>query len=685
MNLTNLRKSPALIPLGGGLLGLALRMILYRIGFDGKGILSAGHPLHLACLVLVISMTVYLVFLARKSESPGKESSFLPALFGFPAAGLMLYQAVILRQDMYGVLAPVRLGLTALAAIAMAVCSIPGLKRKTLAAVCHSLVCGAFALDMLSRYQTWSGNPQLPDYVFHILAGVALSLAAYQTLALYTGLGKPRLQRFYCLWALLLCPLCLAGPEPRIFYLSGGLWAAGCLLTQAPPETKEARDEEPAMLLPDYIMTCINALEQQGFQAWAVGGCVRDTILGLTPQDYDLCTDALPEQTEAAFAGYPLVLNGKKHGTVAVILDHNMVEITTFRTEGEYLDNRHPEWVEFVPDINEDLARRDFTVNAMAYSPSRGFADPYGGREDLKNHILRAVGDPEQRFREDSLRILRGARFAVKYRLEPEEATEKAMAELAPLMDNLARERVWAELCKLFLLAREQDLRRFAPVITQVIPELAPQLGYDQTNHHHIHDLYTHTALVTAAMPRKPHLRWAALLHDLGKPATRTLDDRGEAHYHGHAQVSTELAREVLLRLKAPTALREQVELLIEKHMVWFPLDKKVIRRWISKLGFDTFRDLITLQRADCLGTGTATDRELNHFAQIDTFIREIEEENACLTLKDLALDGHDLMAMGFRGKEIGEKLNWMLNKVLEEELPNEKAALTAALQEELS
>ena len=437
------------------------------------------------------------------------------------------------------------------------------------------------------------------------------------------------------------------------------------------------------MFLPDYILYCIDALEQAGYQAWAVGGCVRDTILGLTPNDYDLCTNATPEQTEAVFSSHSLILNGKKHGTVSVILDKQVVEITTFRTEGDYQDNRHPEWVEFVPNIEQDLARRDFTVNAMAYSPKRGFADPFGGREDLKNHILRAVGDPELRFREDSLRILRGARFAVKYDLAPDAATEEAMAKLAPLMDNLARERVWDELCKLILLADAEDLLRFSPVITQVIPELAPQLDYDQTNHHHIHDLYTHTALVTAAMPRQLSLRWAALLHDIGKPATRTEDEKGEAHYHGHAQVSAKMTEAALLRLKAPTALREQATLLIDKHMVWFPVEKKVIRRWVSRLGFETFTDLITLQRADCLATGTAGSEELAHFDRISQLIRQIEVENSCLTLKDLALNGHDLMALGYRGKAIGETLNVLLNRVLEEEIPNEKAALTAALQEE--
>ena len=439
------------------------------------------------------------------------------------------------------------------------------------------------------------------------------------------------------------------------------------------------------MYLPDYVHLCIRTLEEAGYQAWAVGGCVRDAVLGLTPSDYDLCTDALPEQTEAVFSDYPLILNGKKHGTVAVILDHEVVEITTFRTEGDYKDNRHPEWVKFVPDIKEDLARRDFTVNAMAYSPTRGFADPFGGREDLENRILRAVGDPYLRFTEDALRVLRGVRFAVKYRLTPDPQTRNAMAVLAPRMMTLAQERIFSELCKLLPLVSAEDLLRFGPVLAQVLPELTAQLGYDQNNHHHIHDLFTHTALTTAGVSPRLHLRWAALLHDTGKPATRTLDEQGEAHYHGHAEESVRLARRCLERLKAPTQLREQVELLISKHMVWLPEERKVVRRWISKLGFEIFSDLIALQRADCMATGTAGEAEIAHFDRIEAFIREVEEEKACLSLKNLAVNGHDLMALGYQGKAIGEKLNRLLNKVLEEEIPNEKAALLAALQEELS
>ena len=203
------------------------------------------------------------------------------------------------------------------------------------------------------------------------------------------------------------------------------------------------------MYLPEYVLNLIQQLESRGHQAWAVGGCVRDSILGILPADYDLCTSALPEQPQAVFAGQKLVLAGLKHGTVGVITDDGVVEITTFRTEGDYSAQRHPGWARFVPTIEEDLSRGDFTVNAMAYSPTRGYADPFGGREDLKNKLLRAVGEPRQRFREDSLRILRGSRFAVRYSLDVEKNTLEAMGTEAHLMDNLARERVFEELSKL--------------------------------------------------------------------------------------------------------------------------------------------------------------------------------------------------------------------------------------------
>lgn len=435
------------------------------------------------------------------------------------------------------------------------------------------------------------------------------------------------------------------------------------------------------MVIPESVQLCLNRLENAGFEAYIVGGCVRDALLGLTPQDYDMCTSALPEQTEAVFSDFPLVLAGKKHGTVGVVIDGSVVEITTYRTEGGYTDNRHPEWVKFVPTIEEDLSRRDFTVNSMAYSPSRGLADPFGGRADLEAKILRAVGDPQTRFREDSLRILRGVRFAVKYALTPEDATMDAMVELRNLMDNLARERVFDELCKLLLLVDIEDLLRFAPILAAVIPELEPMIGFDQRSPHHAYDLYKHTAGVTGGVPRELTLRWAALLHDTGKITTFTLDENGRGHFYGHAKFSAEIADRVLRRLKAPTKLREDAVRLIELHMHRFEEDKKVLRRWLSRLGSATMGDLLKLQEADLGSKGTGKVREMDQFSRLRQLIAEIEAENACLHIKDLAVNGNDLMALGLSGREIGTALNRLLELVLDEQLPNEKQALLAAVR----
>ena len=436
------------------------------------------------------------------------------------------------------------------------------------------------------------------------------------------------------------------------------------------------------MFLPDSVKNCIDALESAGFAAYAVGGCVRDACLGLIPYDYDLCTSALPEQTEAVFSDRKLVLAGKKHGTVGVVTAFGVVEITTFRREGNYPDNRHPEWVEFVPDIREDLARRDFTVNAMAYSPTRGFADPFGGREDLKNRVLRAVGDPAERFREDSLRILRGIRFAARYGLRVEEGTMAAMVSEAPLMDNLARERVFEELCKLLLLARVEDLLRFAPLLGAAIPELKPLIGFDQRSPHHAYDLYTHVAHVVAGVPRELPLRWAALLHDIGKIPTFTLDDTGRGHFYGHAPRGAEMADDVLRRLKAPTALREQAVTLIGRHMTRLQPDRKLLRRQLGKLGWETVEQLLALQEADMGSKGTGKPEEMAQFSQLRSLLEEIRAENACLALKDLAVNGHDLMQLGLTGKAIGQTLNALLEQVIDEALPNEKDALLAFCRE---
>ena len=430
------------------------------------------------------------------------------------------------------------------------------------------------------------------------------------------------------------------------------------------------------MKLPSYVLECLNALEAAGYPAYVVGGCVRDACLGLQPHDYDICTAAVPQQTEAVFAGKKLVLAGEKHGTVGVVTAGGVVEITTFRTEGAYRDNRHPDWVKFVDSVESDLARRDYTVNAMAYSPTRGFADPFGGRVDLESKVLRAVGDPVTRFQEDSLRILRGVRFAVKYGLSVDPATEDAMASQAQLMDNLAEERVFGELCKLLPLVSAEDLCRFAPILGAVIPELQPMIGFNQHSPHHAYALFTHTAHVTAGVSADLTLRWAALLHDTGKVATFTRDATGRGHFYGHAQKSAEIADGVFRRLKAPTALREQAVLLIGQHMALLTPDKKLLRRRISRLGWDTLDKLLLLQEADMGGKGTGEGEEPDVFPKIRAALAEIRAENACLTVKDLAVNGNDLLALGYQGKAIGETLNALLEGVLDETLPNERQAL---------
>lgn len=437
------------------------------------------------------------------------------------------------------------------------------------------------------------------------------------------------------------------------------------------------------MYLPDSILTCIQMLEQAGFAAYVVGGCVRDACLGRIPQDYDMCTSALPEQTEEVFQDYRLVLAGKKHGTIGVVTEDGVVEITTFRTEGEYRDNRHPDWVAFVPEVEQDLARRDFTVNAMAWSPTRGYADPFGGREDLKWGILRAVGDSEKRFREDSLRILRGVRFAVRFGLTVDSETERAMYSQAYLMENLARERVFDELCKLIPGMQLEDLLRFAKILAAVIPELEPMIGFDQRSPHHAYDLYTHVAHVVSAVPKDLTIRWAALLHDIGKVPTFTQDETGRGHFYGHAPKGAQMAEEVLRRLKAPTALRQQVVLLIEKHMLRLTPDKKMLRRQIGRLGWNTVEQLLALQKADMGRKGTGKPEEMEIFEQIREILEEIRTEDSCLSLKDLAVKGNDLMALGFAGKAIGQTLNALLEQVLDETLPNEKQTLLAWAERE--
>ena len=431
------------------------------------------------------------------------------------------------------------------------------------------------------------------------------------------------------------------------------------------------------MYIPNSVLELINTLEEAGFETWVVGGCVRDHLMGNVPHDYDCCTAAEPEQMQALFADRQLVLAGLKHGTVGVVTEDGVVEITTFRTEGGYLDSRHPDWVKFVRDVKEDLARRDFTVNAMAYSPRRGLCDPFGGQADLKNGLLRAVGDPVLRFREDALRILRGLRFAARFGFEIEEATRTAMHTEIAGLDTLARERVLTELEGFLLAATARDILDGAELLFRVIPELAPQLGFDQKNPHHEHDIFTHTAMVVERAPKEPILRMAALLHDLGKPATFSLDEKGVGHFYGHAGLGAKMAEDILRRLKCSNALRDEVTWLIAHHMDRFPCEEKSARRCLSKHGLPRMERLTRLQMADF--GGKVDDGDLDEWLRL---LREVDAREGALTLKTLAVKGQDLIGLGIApGKQVGELLNRLLSMVLAGELPNQREALLEYLR----
>lgn len=427
--------------------------------------------------------------------------------------------------------------------------------------------------------------------------------------------------------------------------------------------------------MPPYAAGLLSALEEAGFRAWAVGGCVRDSLLGLTPHDWDICTTALPADTARIFSGFQLVRAGEKHGTIAVCTQGRVVEITTLRSEGGYSDGRRPDWVKFVPDLRADLARRDFTINAMAWNPKDGLQDPFCGQADLKNGILRTVGEPEARFREDGLRLLRGLRFAARFSLSVEPETKSAMLRCAPMLGSIAAERIFAELTGALPFLTAPLLEEFSPLICAVIPELAPTVGFRQNNPHHSLDVYRHIAHVVQAAPPDVTLRLAALLHDVGKPQCYTQDENGVGHFKGHNQAGAEMAEEILTRLRCPHSMKNRVVELVLWHGTCRRTTEKGVRRLLRKLGPELVRQLLALDRADCHGKPTDDNQEV--FDEFEAMLDRVLSENACFSLKDLAVSGKDLLALGAKpAPAVGRVLSALLEQVSEGDLPNRREAL---------
>ena len=423
----------------------------------------------------------------------------------------------------------------------------------------------------------------------------------------------------------------------------------------------------------------LTRLEQAGYQAFAVGGCVRDTLLGRTPGDWDITTSALPEQVMALFDAVP---TGIAHGTVTVRLEGRGFEVTTFRGDGPYLDGRHPSGVVFTRHLEEDLARRDFTVNAMAMDLRGRITDPFGGREDLQRRLLRCVGDPERRLQEDALRILRALRFAAVLGFSVEPETAAALVHQAHRLDLIAPERVSHELQRLLTGAYVGPvLRQFAPVLAAVLPEIRPLMGFEQHSPHHRYDVWEHTVRSVETIAPQPVLRWTMLLHDVAKPQCFTLDEQGKGHFYGHDAQGAAMAEEILRRLRLPRRDTERIVLLIREHMRQIAPTEKSVGRALHRLGPEALEQLLAVQRADRLATG-AGDTEL--LDQLQELLENLLAEERCFTLRQLAVNGRDLMALGLAGPAVGRMLQQLLAQVLDGTLPNDHAALLDAAQRSL-
>jgi tRNA nucleotidyltransferase (CCA-adding enzyme) len=432
------------------------------------------------------------------------------------------------------------------------------------------------------------------------------------------------------------------------------------------------------MNFPTAVQRVLTQLTAAGHEAYAVGGCVRDLLLGRVPDDWDITTSARPEETMALFPGR-CIPTGLQHGTVTVRQDGASLEVTTFRTDGPYADGRHPRSVTFTRSLEEDLARRDFTVNAMAMDASGALRDPWGGRADLAAGRIRCVGDPARRLSEDALRILRALRFAAVLGFTVEEGTARALRASRSRLDHIAAERLRVELTKLLCGPRAAEvLRAFPEVVGAVLPEVLPMVGFDQRNPHHCYDVWEHTLHALAAAAPDPVLRWTILFHDIGKPNTFTVDVRGTGHFYGHGEASTALASAAMRRLKFDNDSRRRIELLVAWHDRNIPRTRRGIRRALHALGEEALGQLLAVKRADNLAQAPASRNIQTELDKAEAILGELLAERACFSLGQMAVDGRDMMALGLRGPAIGQMLRALLEQVLEEELPNERTALLA-------
>ncbi|MCL2107723.1 MAG: HD domain-containing protein [Oscillospiraceae bacterium] len=433
------------------------------------------------------------------------------------------------------------------------------------------------------------------------------------------------------------------------------------------------------MQFPENVNQIITTLETAGFEAYAVGGCVRDMLAGAEPPDYDIATSAVPDEIKQVFSDCKTIDIGAKHGTIALITDTSKIEITTFRTDGDYSDSRRPDSVTFTRDLKSDLARRDFTVNAMAYSDKTGLIDLFGGESDLGRGILRCVGEPEKRFTEDALRIMRGLRFMAERGFSCEPKTGTALLKLKDRLNLIAPERIRAEFDRM-LMGRytESIILQYYDVLGVFVPEILACVNFNQRNNYHIYDVLTHTAKTIAAIPPLPENRLpriAMFFHDIAKPECyRLVNNSGS--FKGHAERSAEIARRVMRRLRYDNAAIDRVKLLVKHHDEEFSSDDVSVKKLLCKFGLETIEQLCTVKKADDSAKADFVKTQRQSQYILADKARAIIARGDCYSLAQLAINGADLLEAGYKGAQIGEKLRELLLLVIEGKLENDKTVL---------
>ena len=437
--------------------------------------------------------------------------------------------------------------------------------------------------------------------------------------------------------------------------------------------------------LPKDVEYIINTLQRAGYEAYAVGGCVRDTILNREPDDWDITTSAKPMEIKRLF---PVTIDtGIQHGTVTVLKNHVGYEVTTYRIDGEYADNRHPKEVIFTANLKEDLLRRDFTINAMAYNHEEGIIDEYGGLDDIRDGIIRCVGNPYDRFSEDALRIMRAVRFSAQLGYRIEEETSKAIIKLSPNLASISAERINTELTKLLLSPNPDYLRdAYRLGITGVVlPELDRCMECEQVNPHHCYSVGEHTLHSLKIVPDDKVLRYTMLFHDFGKPDTQSVGEDGRMHFYGHPAVSERMASDIMHRLKFDNDTMNSVNLLCKNHDLEITEDNKHVRRAMNKLGTDNFGKLLMVKRADCMAQSDyKREEKLASLDNLTSIYNEIVNAGECVCMKDLAVCGRDLIDLGIKpGPAMGAILDELLNKVIDDPALNDREVLLEIVKEQ--